>query len=104
MVLLIFQQYQNIFSSRRGHYVLCSRRNLISTRAENDVLFGCLAVTSLGMLSDNTFSNAGKFEFEDSTDTTWTGNDIVGDGCIDDDQNDKADFASGSDAIPICED
>ncbi|CAB1096849.1 MEP10 [Ectocarpus sp. CCAP 1310/34] len=45
--------------------------------------------------TNNIFVNVKTFEFEDSTDTVWTNNDIGG-GCLDD----STDFASGS--IPSC--
>ncbi|CAM9489433.1 unnamed protein product [Ectocarpus fasciculatus] len=48
---------------------------------------------------DNTFVNVDTFEFPESTNTLWTGNDIGG-GCIEED--DEFDAASGSDDIPIC--
>ncbi|CAM9604816.1 unnamed protein product [Ectocarpus sp. 12 AP-2014] len=45
--------------------------------------------------TNNVFENVKTFEFEDSTDTVWTNNDIGG-GCLDE----STDFASGS--IPSC--
>lgn len=56
-------------------------------------------VRSCAILSpDNVFKNVDTFEFPDSDDTLWKGNNMGG-GCVDD----KADFASGSDSnIPSC--
>jgi len=45
--------------------------------------------------ADNVFTSVETFEFQDSTDTTWTSNDIGG-GCLDG----STDFAKGS--IPDC--
>lgn len=57
----------------------------------------CFIVLSI-LPPDNVFKNVDTFEFPDSDDTLWKGNDMGG-GCVDD----KADFASGSDSnIPSC--
>ncbi|CAN0209622.1 unnamed protein product [Ectocarpus sp. 12 AP-2014] len=48
---------------------------------------------------ENTFINVDTFEFPESTNTLWSGNDIGG-GCIEED--DEFDAAPGSDSIPIC--
>lgn len=48
------------------------------------------------LLPDNEFINVKEFEFPESKDTVWTGNDI-GNACVED----SADFSSGS-PIPEC--
>ena len=52
--------------------------------------------------SENTFENAGQFDFPESKDTLWTDNIIKGGGCIEEDDVDEADFVDGSDDIPVC--
>lgn len=48
--------------------------------------------------TDNDFTGAEVFEFDDSKDTYWSGN-IIGDACKD---GSRSSFASGSDSIPSC--
>lgn len=59
--------------------------------ADDDTFRGCMN----DMCPDNIFTGVKTFEFQDSTDTTWTSNDIGG-GCLDG----STDFAKGS--IPDC--
>ncbi len=46
------------------------------------------------MQSENTFIDAGNFEFPDSTGTLWKDDNDNGDSCVEED--DRADFAQGS--------
>ncbi|CAM9200699.1 unnamed protein product [Ectocarpus fasciculatus] len=67
---------------------------------DSNVISNTDVATKIKQGDDNSFTNnkfesVKTFEFEDSTDTVWTNNDI-GDGCLDE----STDFASGS--IPSC--
>lgn len=55
-----------------------------------------LVVDPLSFHAGNTFPDTETYEFEDSKDTLWKGND--GSGCLDGD----SDFASGSTPPPKC--
>ena len=52
-------------------------------------------------LSDNIFTDVGTFEFPESTEIFWKGNELD-DGCIEEDDVAELNLAEGSDGIPVC--
>lgn len=58
-----------------------------------------MSVPNTGNLSDNIFLGTTSLEFDDTEGTTWSGNTLPSDACV---EADSSTFTDDSDVIPDC--